>query len=332
MDLARARPIRESVAVSGNADRRTSRVDRRSGVVLYAFARTIGVRDVPAALLALAYLISPSVQGFAYNDFSEAHFEPILIFALAIAAARRSFWWTLAFAQLPLGVKEDAALFLVWFGIAGALWFDRRIGASVAVLAAVNAIAYRAILWAHGAHASIPQYGWRILYPPQDLAFLIEILVPFAFAPLFLRWRVLLALPLVAEALFGGEPRRFSNGARWDALHRAADCAVRARRRRRNARAPGAFPMGLGTLTGNGAAFQHDGAALRPASLRAGRGGVPPRASAGRPAPRRIIHGGAAGRVGGRRRRYAGTGVGIRTSAAQREARMEQGIGRAGTA
>lgn len=170
-----------------------------SGVVLYAFARTIGVRDVPAALLALAYLISPSVQGFAYNDFSEAHFEPILIFALAIAAARRSFWWTLAFALLLLGVKEDVALFLVWFGIAGALWFDRRIGASVAVLAAVNAIAYRAILWAHGAHASIPQYGWRVLYPPQDLAFLIEILVPFAFAPLFLRWRVLLALPLVAE-------------------------------------------------------------------------------------------------------------------------------------
>lgn len=170
-----------------------------SAVALYAFARTIGVREMPAALLAFAYLICPSVQGFAYNEFSEGHFEPLLIFLLAIAAARRSFWWTLIAAQLLLGVKEDVALFLMWFGIAGALWYDRRIGGAVAVLAALNAIAYDAILAAHGQHASVPHYGARVLYPLQDAAFLIEILVPFAFAPLWLRWRALLALPLLAE-------------------------------------------------------------------------------------------------------------------------------------
>lgn len=170
-----------------------------SAVALYAFARAIGVRETPAALLALAYLISPSVQGFAYNEFSEGHFEPLLIFLLAIAAARRSFWWTLLAAQLLLGVKEDIALFLVWFGIAGALWYDRRIGTAVAVLAALNGVAYNAILAAHGQHAPVPHYGARVLYPLQDTAFLIEILVPFAFAPLWLRWRALLALPLLAE-------------------------------------------------------------------------------------------------------------------------------------
>jgi uncharacterized membrane protein len=170
-----------------------------SAVALYVFARTLGVARLPAFLLPAAYLISPSVQGFAYNDFSEGHFEPLLIFAFATAAARRNLWATLLLAQLLLGVKEDVALFLIWFGIAGAIWYDRRIGAGVAVLAALNAVAYHAVLAAHGQQASIPHYSARILYPLQDTAFLIEILAPFAFAPLFLRWKVLLALPLLAE-------------------------------------------------------------------------------------------------------------------------------------
>lgn len=170
-----------------------------SAIALYIFARSIGVARLPAFLLSAAYLISPSVQGFAYNDFSEGHFEPLLIFALATAAVRRNLWATLVLAQLLLGVKEDVALFLIWFGIAGAIWYDRRMGASVAVLAALNALVYHAVLAAHGQQASIPHYSARILYPLQDTAFLIEILVPFAFAPLFLRWRVLLALPLLAE-------------------------------------------------------------------------------------------------------------------------------------
>ena len=170
-----------------------------SGVLLYQFARTIGVASRAAALLCIAYLISPSVQAFAYNEFSEAHFEPILIFALAIAVARRSLPWALVCAQLLMGVKEDMALFVLWFGIAGAIWYDRRLGIAAALLAAVNAIAYNAVLLAHGTHAWEPSYGWRVLYPLQDTAFLIEILAPFAFAPLLLGPRVLLALPLVAE-------------------------------------------------------------------------------------------------------------------------------------
>lgn len=170
-----------------------------SAVMLYAFARTIGVAQLPALFLSLAYLISPSLQGFAYNDFSEGHFEPLLIFALATAAARRNLWATLVCAQLLLGVKEDVAFFLIWFGVAGALWYDRRIGISVAVLAAVNALAYYGILAVQGQQPSTPIYHPTILYPLQDTAFLLEILAPFAFAPLLLRWRVLLALPLLAE-------------------------------------------------------------------------------------------------------------------------------------
>ncbi|MBV8689665.1 MAG: DUF2079 domain-containing protein [Candidatus Eremiobacteraeota bacterium] len=170
-----------------------------SGVALYAFARGIGVERIAATCLALAYLISPAVQGFAYNDFSESHFEPLLIFLFAIAVSRRSLVWILIVTQLMLGIKEDLALFLLWFGVAGAIWYDRRAGLVVAALALVNAIAYQAFLLANGQHGSVPQYSLSVHHLPQDLAFIIEMLVPFAFAPLLLRWRILLALPLVAE-------------------------------------------------------------------------------------------------------------------------------------
>ena len=170
-----------------------------SSIALYAFARRVGVERLAAICLALAYLIAPAVQGFAYNDFSESHFEPLLIFLLAIAVAKRSLVCTLIVAQLLLGVKEDLALFLIWFGIAGAIWYDRRIGASVAVLALVNGLAYQWFLFAAGQHGSVPLYSLGVHHLPQDIAFVIEMLVPFAFAPLLLGWRILLALPLLAE-------------------------------------------------------------------------------------------------------------------------------------
>ena len=170
-----------------------------SSAALYGFARQISVQKTAAMYVALAFLIAPAVQGFAYNDFSESHFEPLLIFLLATAVAKRSLLWTLVIAQLLLGVKEDIALFVSWFGIAGAIWYDRRAGTLVALLALANAIAYQLFLHLHGQLGSVPQYSLSLHHLPQDLAFVIEMLVPFAFAPLFLRWRIVLALPLLAE-------------------------------------------------------------------------------------------------------------------------------------
>jgi len=72
----------------------------------------------------------------------------------------------------------------------------------VAVLALVNALAYQAFLIAHGQHASVPLYSFSVHHAPQDIAFVIEMLVPFAFAPLLLGWRILLAMPLLAELVF----------------------------------------------------------------------------------------------------------------------------------
>jgi uncharacterized membrane protein len=166
---------------------------------LYVFARGCGLAELPAQLLCLAYLISPSSQGFAYMDFSENVFVPLVAFSLALAAQRKSLLGTLIFAQLLMGIKEDQIWFLVWFGIAGALWYDRRLGLAVTALAVLNGAIYYTIVNSFGHHPISPLYGLHINWWPQDTAFVLEVLAPFAFAPLALGWRVLLALPLLAE-------------------------------------------------------------------------------------------------------------------------------------
>jgi uncharacterized membrane protein len=175
-----------------------------AAIPLYLFARGAGLQALPAQLVALAYLIMPSTQGWAYMDFSENVFVPVLGFCLALAAQRRSLLWTLLCAQLLMGVKEDQIWFLAWFGIAGALWYDRKLGVAVTVLAVSNGALYYSVVHALGYAPAAPAYSLRISAWPQDLAFLAEILAPFAFAPLTLGWRILLAAPLVAEIMLNG--------------------------------------------------------------------------------------------------------------------------------
>ncbi|MBV8338968.1 MAG: DUF2079 domain-containing protein [Candidatus Eremiobacteraeota bacterium] len=173
-----------------------------AAVPLYIFARGCGLAAPPAQLVTLAYLISPSAQGWAYMDFSENVFVPLLAFSLAIAVQRRSLYATLLFAQLLMGVKEDEIWFIAWFSLAGALWYDRRLGLATLALALVNGAGYYVAVHAAGYAPAKPQYLWWPSTLPQDLAFLAEVLAPFAFAPLALGWRVLLATPMVVEITF----------------------------------------------------------------------------------------------------------------------------------
>lgn len=173
-----------------------------SGVLLYRFACACGLAARAAAFLACAYLVSPSVQGYAYKGFVPEHFLPALAFALALAARRRNLVWVLVCAQLILGIKEDQAWFLMWFGLAGAIAYDRRMGLGVAILALANAAAYYGFELAHGLAPEAPRYAPYDGHVLQQVAFLLEILVPFAFAPLLLRARVFLALPLLVELFF----------------------------------------------------------------------------------------------------------------------------------
>ncbi|HEY4440140.1 MAG TPA: DUF2079 domain-containing protein, partial [Candidatus Elarobacter sp.] len=173
-----------------------------AALALCAFALACGATKRGAGAVAIAYLLSPSAQGIAYGNFLENVFVPLLAALGALAARRRNLVLTLLAAQLLLGIKEDEALFLLWFGAACALWWDRRIGIAVAALAAVNGAAFLVAEHLAGAHPSQPGYALHVDDPLQKLAFFAALLAPFAFAPLALRWRLLLAAPLVAELTF----------------------------------------------------------------------------------------------------------------------------------
>jgi hypothetical protein len=173
-----------------------------ASIPLYLFARSCGAGPRTGLALAVAWLASPSVQGFAYGGFAPEHFVPLLAFSLALAARRRSLVGTLVCVQLLLGVKEDEAWFLAWFGAIGAAVYDRRLGLATLGLAILNGAAYYGIERALGFAPEHPVYGlvdreWR-----QQIAFAAEVLVPYAFAPLLLGPRLLLALPILAELFF----------------------------------------------------------------------------------------------------------------------------------
>jgi uncharacterized membrane protein len=173
-----------------------------AALAIYAFARECGADRRSANIVAIAYLLSPSAQGIAYGNFLENVFVPLLAALGAIAVRRHALIASLIAAQLLLGLKEDQALFLTWFGAACALWWDRRIGLAITALAIVNGTTFIVIEHLMNAHPSLPGYALHIDDPLPKLAFFASLLAPFAFAPLLLRWRLLLAAPLVAELVF----------------------------------------------------------------------------------------------------------------------------------
>jgi uncharacterized membrane protein len=169
---------------------------------LCAFARACGATPRGASIVGIAYLLSPSAQGIAYGNFLENVFVPLFGAFSALAVLRRNLIATLVAAQLLLGLKEDQALFLLWFGAACAIWWDRRIGIALAAVAFLNGVAFVVAEWLAGARPSQPAYALQVDEPLLKLAFFAALLAPFAFAPLLLRWRLLLAAPLVAELAF----------------------------------------------------------------------------------------------------------------------------------
>jgi len=159
-------------------------------------------------MLAVAYLVAPSTQGWAYNGFVPEDLLPYLAFSAAIAIGRRSLPWSILIAQGMLGVKEDEAYFVAWLGFWIAACWDRRIGIALGVLAILNGAAYYAVDVHFGYLPERPQYGLVDRDGGHQLLFLIEVLVPLAFAPLRLGVRMLVALPFLAE-LFLAQQRPY---------------------------------------------------------------------------------------------------------------------------
>jgi uncharacterized membrane protein len=170
-----------------------------SAPVLWFLVRALGGSPATATLLSLAWLISPSVEGFAFGDFTPVHFVPLLGFGLALALVRRNAVAALILAQLLFGVKEDVLMFTVWT-CTFVLWrSDRRLALAIVLLGAVNLGAWELYERFHHYHSVAPAYGLYDRHPLDHLLFLLEVLVPLAFAPLRLgRW-ILLVLPFLTE-------------------------------------------------------------------------------------------------------------------------------------
>ena len=173
-----------------------------AAIPLALFARACGADARGATALGIAYLVSPSAQGIAYGNVLENVFVPLIAACGALAARRRALVATLVCAQLLLGLKEDQALFVIWFGGACALWWDRRLGVALVALAVVNGVAF--VVAERLAHAvpSLPGYALHVDDPLAKLSFFAALLAPFAFAPLWLGRALLLGAPLVAELTF----------------------------------------------------------------------------------------------------------------------------------
>ncbi|HZO92969.1 MAG TPA: DUF2079 domain-containing protein [Candidatus Baltobacteraceae bacterium] len=173
-----------------------------AALAVCAFARACGASARGASAVGIAYLLAPCAQGIAYGNFLENVFVPLLAALGALAVRLRALPAALIVAQLLLGLKEDQALFLVWFGLACALWWDRRLGLALAALALVNGVAFVAAEQLQHVRPSLPGYALHVDDPLAKLSFFLALLAPFAFAPLWLgRW-LLLGLPIVAELTF----------------------------------------------------------------------------------------------------------------------------------
>jgi uncharacterized membrane protein len=173
-----------------------------AAIPLAIFGRRIGLGTFAATALGCAYLLSPAAQGLVYDNFSENVFVPLLVFSGALAVARRSLLGTLLAAQLLMGIKEDEILFVAWFALVGAIFWDRRIGLAAFALAVVNGAAFWGIEALRGIAPHDPGYSLQVHDLSGKLAMCALLLAPFAFAPLRAgRW-LWLGLPLLAEIFF----------------------------------------------------------------------------------------------------------------------------------
>jgi uncharacterized membrane protein len=173
-----------------------------AAIPLVLLARELGISARAANLLGIAYLLSPATQGLGYDNFSENVFVPLCAFGGALFARKRLLWPTVLVAALLAGLKEDELLFVLWFGIAGMLWWDRRIGFGAGAAAVVVGAGFFIVERLSGAHPNDPQYGLQIWNAGGKLAMVALLLAPFAFAPLAIgRW-LLLGAPLLAEIVF----------------------------------------------------------------------------------------------------------------------------------
>ena len=168
---------------------------------VYWLARKHLGEGSPAAALALAYLLSASVQWLTVSDFHAVALAcPLLLFA----------WWHLdedrlwAFALLAaaaIATKEHVGLAVAAMGVWYALRRRRRAGIAIAVAGAAVALVAALVVVPHFAPAGDSAFESRYDDPSlggRDLSYLAELLLPLALLPLAAPLAALAAVPELA--------------------------------------------------------------------------------------------------------------------------------------
>ena len=129
--------------------------------LLFVLVRRWGGNAETAAIVAIVYLLQPSVQGFA-NEIRSLDFVPLLSVGLAMAVTARSLVWSLVLVQLLCGTKEDVGLFVCWFGLVYAAFGHLRFGLSVGALSGANLATYlRPRAWLYRRDGAPDVFGCR---------------------------------------------------------------------------------------------------------------------------------------------------------------------------
>lgn len=181
-----------------------------AAVPLYWFARP-QIGSWPAALLGLAYVLSPAVQGTNLYDFHYPPLGPVFLWlALYALQARRDVLAAFAI-LLSLSVREDVAAGVAIIGIYMLFWGRRpRAGVIVALIGTTYFVSMKLIVMPHilgqGAFSWMfdgllppgessfgsvlktvvgnPTYTWSTLLVEKKLIYVLQILAPLAFLPL----------------------------------------------------------------------------------------------------------------------------------------------------
>jgi uncharacterized membrane protein len=173
-----------------------------AAIPLALLGRELGLSPRAATIVAIAFLLTPSAQGLAYDNFSENVFVPVLAFSGVLAVVRNAWWPAIIIAIALCGIKEDSALFVAWFGAACAIWRDRRLGTAICAAGLITLVAYWSIEHVLGVHPNDPPYGFAVHDVSGKFTLTMLLLAPFAFAPLAVgRW-LWLAVPLMVEIVF----------------------------------------------------------------------------------------------------------------------------------
>ncbi|MBI3957089.1 MAG: DUF2079 domain-containing protein [Candidatus Kerfeldbacteria bacterium] len=189
------------------------------------------LRPALQIIVVAAFLLNPLVHNAALFEFEFLVFSLPLIFGALVAYERRRPGLFLILALLIAGIREDAGLLLIGFGLLG--WLDRRswqwtvlplllglatIGIGMAVSGQANHEQYKFLHYLgwlgstpHEALATLVRRPWTVLlqlFRLQNLLFVLTLLLLVAGLPLLRLRRLLPALPSAAALLltsFGGD-------------------------------------------------------------------------------------------------------------------------------